>query len=39
MKKILASAMIALVTMLSGCGSDENDGMLKISSSPADAEI
>jgi len=36
---ILASVMMALAAMMGGCNAGENDGMLKISSSPADAEI
>jgi len=31
--------VLFFIALLGGCSSDENDGMLKISSSPADAEI
>jgi len=31
--------VLFIIALLGGCSSDENDGMLKISSSPADAEI
>ncbi|MDQ6968749.1 MAG: PEGA domain-containing protein [Mariprofundaceae bacterium] len=36
---ILVSTMMALTALMGGCSSGENDGMLKISSDPADAEI